>query len=298
MSDRLDRGVVLVAVLFAVAIMSVMVVAASALTRSGIAGHELEQRRLATRFALRSGLESAKALIVASPPAQRIYFDGAPVDMDLGGGIRAEVTIRDAAALPDLNRTELPVIEAVLRDGADAAQAASLSARIVEWRREASERAKAQAPAAPARPAGEPASKEDEQPDPLVFLSVDQLTGMLTPASAERLSGRFTVFSPAGLVNPLAAPEEVLLAIPGFTRGDLATVMAMRQGRAANPEGQLQPMLERLKSFIALRDPTVFVIGVRLREGPGIIAQSVAGAVVQSAEQGPQAFRTLSVSGL
>jgi hypothetical protein len=34
MSDRLDRGVVLVAVLFAVAIMSVMVVAASALTRS------------------------------------------------------------------------------------------------------------------------------------------------------------------------------------------------------------------------------------------------------------------------
>ena len=49
MSDRLDRGVVLVAVLFAVAIMSVMVVAASALTRSGIAGHELEQRRLATR---------------------------------------------------------------------------------------------------------------------------------------------------------------------------------------------------------------------------------------------------------
>jgi hypothetical protein len=99
-------------------------------------------------------------------------------------------------------------------------------------------------------------------------------------------------------VNPLAAPEEVLLAIPGFTRGDLATVMAMRQGRAANPEGQLQPMLERLKSFIALRDPTVFVIGIRLREGPGIIAQSAAGAVVQSAEQGPQAFRTLSVSGL
>ena len=121
---------------------------------------------------------------------------------------------------------------------------------------------------------------------------------MLAPASAERLSGRFTVFSPAGLVNPLAASEDVLLAIPGFTRGDLATVLAVRKGRPANPEGQLQPMLARLKPFIALQDPTVFVIGVRLQAGPGIIAQSMAGAVVQAVEQGPLPFRTLAVSGL
>ena len=298
MSERQDRGVVLVAVLFTVAIMSVMVVAASALTRSGIADHELEQRRLATRLALRSGLESAKALIVATPPAERTYFEGAPAAMDLGGGILAEVTIRDAAGLPDLNKSELPVIEAVLRDGIDAAEAAGLSARIGEWRREASERAKAQAPSAPASPASDSANRQDEQPDPLIFLSVDQLAALLAPASAERLSGRFTVFSPAGLVNPLAASEDVLLAIPGFTRGDLATVLAVRKGRPANPEGQLQPMLARLKPFIALQDPTVFVIGVRLQAGPGIIAQSMAGAVVQAVEQGPLPFRTLAVSGL
>ena len=298
MSERQDGGVVLVAVLFTVAIMSVMVVAASALTRSGIADHELEQRRLATRLALRSGLESAKALIVATPPAQRAFFEGAPAAMDLGGGILAEVTIRDAAGLPDLNKSELPVIEAVLRDGIDAAEAAGLSARIGEWRREASERAKAQAPSAPASPASDSANRQDEQPDPLIFLSVDQLAAMLPPASAERLSGRFTVFSPAGLVNPLAASEDVLLAIPGFTRGDLATVLAVRKGRPANPEGQLQPMLARLKPFIALQDPTVFVIGVRLQAGPGIIAQSMAGAVVQAVEQGPLPFRTLAVSGL
>ena len=298
MSERQDRGVVLVAVLFTVAIMSVMVVAASALTRSGIADHELEQRRLATRLALRSGLESAKALIVATPPAERAFFEGAPAEMDLGGGILAEVTIRDAAGLPDLNKSELPVIEAVLRDGIDAAEAAGLSARIGEWRREASERAKAQAPSAPASPASDSANRQDEQPDPLIFLSVDQLAAMLAPASAERLSGRFTVFSPAGLVNPLAASEDVLLAIPGFTRGDLATVLAVRKGRPANPEGQLQPMLARLKPFIALQDPTVFVIGVRLQAGPGIIAQSMAGAVVQAVEQGPLPFRTLAVSGL
>ena len=298
MSERQDRGVVLVAVLFTVAIMSVMVVAASALTRSGIADHELEQRRLATRLALRSGLESAKALIVATPPAERAFFEGAPAAMDLGGGILAEVTIRDAAGLPDLNKSELPVIEAVLRDGIDAAEAAGLSARIGEWRREASERAKAQAPSAPASPASDSANRQDEQPDPLIFLSVDQLAAMLAPASAERLSGRFTVFSPAGLVNPLAASEDVLLAIPGFTRGDLATVLAVRKGRPANPEGQLQPMLARLKPFIALQDPTVFVIGVRLQAGPGIIAQSMAGAVVQAVEQGPLPFRTLAVSGL
>ena len=297
MSERQDRGVVLVAVLFTVAIMSLMVVAASALTRSGIADHELEQRRLATRLALRSGLESAKALIAATPLDQRAYFEGAPVEMDLGGGILAEVTIRDAAGLPDLNKSELPVIEAVLRDGIDAAEAAGLSARIGEWRHEASESAKAQAPSAPASPASDSANRQDERLDPLIFLSVDQLAAMLAPASAERLSGRFTVFSPAGFVNPLAASEDVLLAIPGFTRDDLATVQAVRKSRPASPEGQLQPMLARLKPFIALQVPTVFVISVRLCAGPGIIAQSMAGAVVQAVEQGPLPFRTLAISG-
>ena len=66
-----QRGIILVAVLLAVAIMSVMVVAVTTLTRSGISAERLEERLLASRLALRSGIEVAKALIAATPPAER-----------------------------------------------------------------------------------------------------------------------------------------------------------------------------------------------------------------------------------
>jgi type II secretory pathway component PulK len=302
MSGRQDRGIVLVAVLFAVAIMSLMVVAASALTRSGIAGEGLEQRRLASHLALRSGLESAKALIVATPAAQRAYFEGAPVVMDLGNGLQAEVTIRDAAGLPDLNRTELALVDALLGAMLGTAEAAQLSARIAEWRAEAAEKAKAAGTAQPAKPMDSATSGQEEKPErppqPVIFHAVDQLKAMTEPELADRLSGRVTVFNPTGLVNPLAAPDDVLLAIPGFTRGDLAAIKSARKTRAAKPGQGLEAMLERLKAFIAVRDATVFVIGIRLNEGPGIITNSAASAVVQIAEQGPLPFRTLSVSGL
>jgi hypothetical protein len=301
-SGRGDRGIVLVAVLFAVAIMSVMVVAASALTRAGIAGHGLEQRRLATHLALRSGLESAKAMIVTTPPELRYFLDGAPLAVDLGGGLEAEVTIRDAAGLPDLNRTELPFLEALLNATLEGADATELYARISEWRSEAAEQAKTERPPQAAKPPEAAAPKQDDRveapPAPMIFLSVDQLKALAEPDSANRLAERFTVFNPTGLVNPLAAPDDVLLAIPGFTKGDLAAIAAARKTRAPRPDQSLQPILDRLKPFLALREPTVFMIGIRLKQGPEIIAQSAANAVVQFAEQGPLPFRTLSVSGL
>jgi type II secretory pathway component PulK len=302
MSGRQDRGIVLVAVLFAVAIMSLMVVAASALTRSGIASEGLEQSRLASHLALRSGLESAKALIVATPAAQRAYFEGAPLVMDLGRGFQAEVSIRDAAGLPDLNRTKLVLVDGLLGAMLGAAEAAELSARIAEWRVDAAEKAKAAGTAQPAMAADSTSNSQEEKPEqpqqPVIFHAVDQLKAMTEADAAVRLSGRFTVFNPTGLINPLAAPDDVLLAIPGFTRGDLAAIKSARKTQAAKADQGLEAMLERLKPFVAVRDATVFIIGVRLSEGPGIITNSTASAVVQIAEQGPLPFRTLSVSGL
>jgi type II secretory pathway component PulK len=302
MNPRKDRGIVLVAVLFAVAIMSVLAVAASALTRSGITAHGLEQRRLATHLALRSGLESAKALIASTPPGQRAFFDGTPVVMDLGGGLAAEVTIRDAAGLADLNRTELPVIEALLSASLDAAEAADLAARMSQWRSKAAELAQAQLREAPPQPgagAGNPQEARQERPPaPVIFQSVDQLKAMAKPGSAASIMTRFTVFNPTGLLNPLAASDDVLLAIPGFTPGDLAAVKAARKGRAARPEQGLQAMLERLKPFIAVQPPSVFLVGIRLADAPGVIGQGTAGAAVQLVEKGPLPFRTLAVSGL
>ena len=92
-----ERGIILIAVLLAVAIMAVMVVATAALTRSGISSEELEQRRLASHLALRSGVEAGKALILATPEDRRVYLDGDETAVDLGGGVSATVRLRDAA---------------------------------------------------------------------------------------------------------------------------------------------------------------------------------------------------------
>jgi len=295
-----QRGIVLVAVLLMVALMSVMVVAATSLTRAGIADQRLEQRLVATHFALRSGLEGAKAVIVSTPPDQRVFFDGSPLMLELGGGLVAEVTIRDAAGLADLNRSELPLVEAVLASALGPREAQALSARIAEWRKQAAEEAKPSDGAGQPPPQPAPAANKDEQkpPAPVVFQAEEQLLAMTENDGADMLEGHVTVFNPKGLVNPLAAPDDVLLAIPGATPRDLAAIDAARKIRAWKTDQGLQQILERQKSFLAVEEPTVFMIGIRLVEGDTVITGSKAAAVVMAVDDGPLPFRTLSVSGL
>lgn len=316
MSRQGERGVVLVAVLLAVAIMSVLVVAVTALTRSDIAGQRLEERLFATRLALRSGLETAKALIAATPPEQRAFFDGTPVELDLGQGIRAEITIRDAAGLADLNQSDIQLVSAILNGSLKPALAKSVISRIEELRKAAEDAApqvkpappqgakappqKDQAPLAPTLPGEQPAAKPAA---PVVFLSTDQLMDLLPEevagdAAAQALGESFTVVSPKGLVNPFAAPRAVLAAIPGLTPRDIATIDAARKNRAWKSDSAVRQILERLKTFVAVEEPSVFMIGVRLTDGTGIIARSRAGAAVQALKEGPLPFRTLAVSGL
>jgi hypothetical protein len=301
MRERGDRGIVLVAVLLMVAIMSVMVVAITALTRSGIAAHGLEQRRLATHLALRSGLESAKALILATPAEKRIYFDGTPITIDVGGGIAAEVTIRDAQGLIDLNRTDMALVDAMLKASLAKADAETISGRIAGWRKEAEEEMKKDAAAQPAQQPDNQqqtgAEGEKLPPAPIIFLSADQLVAMAGADDAAILGSRFTVFSPTGQLNPLAAPDDVLLTVPGVTPADLSAIAAARKSRTPDGLAGLAQLVERLKPYLTLRQPSVFVIDVRLTSGEGVIAQSSAGTVAQVVDKGPLPFQTLSVSG-
>jgi hypothetical protein len=118
--------------------MAVMVVATAALTRSGISSEELEQRRLASHLALRSGVEAGKALILATPEDRRVYLDGDDTAVDLGGGVSATVRLRDAAGFIDLNRSDPKLIEAVARfSGLGREAADGLADRITQLRKDA-----------------------------------------------------------------------------------------------------------------------------------------------------------------
>ena len=303
-----ERGIILIAVLLAVAIMAVMVVATSALTRAGIGNEELEQRRLASHLALRSGIEAAKSLILATPEDRRVYLDGDETSVDLGGGVTATVRLRDAAGFVDLNRSDPKLIEAVARfSGLGREAADGLADRITQLRKDADPQPAGTPPQkAPAPPgvntgaaSGAPAGGTPPKPPvvPIIFLSVDQMPGLLDlpPEEIGALGAGLTVFNPTGEINPLAAPEQVLQAIPGLSERDISDIAMAKKTSIGVNDNRLQQLSQRLPGMLTLRLPSVFVVDVKVDSGPGVLPGSSAQAVVRLLPQGQMPFGTLAL---
>ena len=305
-----QRGIILVAVLLAVAIMAVMVVAAAALTRAGIGSEEMEQRRLASHLALRSGIEAAKALILALPPEQRLALDGSAVPLDIGNGISVTVRLQDAAGLADLNRSDPALIEAATAfSGVPKSRTQDLGARLTKLRKDATPAdAAGQAATKPAAKGALPQGSVDnalqstvnqnaEPQLPLLFLALDQFRDYIGVTADEdgALESALTVYSPTGLINPLAAPEQVLLSVPGMTARDVADVAEAKKMHAGADDARLQQLVQRLQGLVALTAPSVFLVDVRLDAGPGLLAGSTARAVLRLNGNAPLPFGTLAL---
>jgi hypothetical protein len=304
-----ERGVILIAVLLSVAIMAVMVVAATALTRSGIGSERLDQRRMATHFALRSGLEVAKGMILAVEPEERLFFDGEPVTVDVGQGILISASIRDAASFIDLNRSDPELIEALAQlMKLDGPGVKDLASRIAKLREDAKpEKDKPAVPSPAPTPAADPASPPQANPGqpgpappppPVIFLAVEQIGELLNVDSAqgEAFTAGLTIFNPTGKINPMAAGDDVLQVIPGLTKPDLAVIAAARLSRSAKDDARLQQVLQRTKDHLSIAEPKAFVIELRLEEGPNLLPGSRSRAVVLLAD-GQLPFRTLAAGG-
>lgn len=301
-----QRGIILVAVLLAVAIMSVMVVAAAALTRSGIGTERLEQRRLASHFALRSGLEAAKALILAMPPEERLVLMGSAMPVDLGNGVLATVSLRDAAGLADLNRSDPALIEAVAAaSGLPRGRASGIAATVTRLRKEAAPSGSAQQPpqtgllpgnASTAAPASAQAAEKDEPP-PFIFQALEQFVELFAiPADdGARLAANLTLYNPTGLINPLAAPAPVLQSVPGLSARDIAAIAAARTSGAGTADAALQQLVERLPDKLSLKDPTVFMVEVRLDSATSVLAGSTLRAVLRLNGKDAPPFGTLAM---
>jgi type II secretory pathway component PulK len=300
-----ERGIILIAVLLAVAIMSVMVVAAAALTRSGVGNEQLELRRLSSHLALRSGIEAAKALILATPEKQRLALSGKSTSVDLGNGVTATVSLRDAAGYIDLNRSDPKLIEQVARFSGLGKAADGLADKITKLRKAATPgQPAAAAPTAPNQPVVQGGSKgkppvdpAKQPPVPIIFLSVDQLPRLLdiSPDDAEALGAGLTVYNPTGEINPLAAPDQVLQSIPGITDQDVSNIEMARKSGTGATDGRLQQMAQRLPGLLTLKEPRVFMIEVKLDGGPVVLPGSAARAVVRLLPEGEMPFGTLAL---
>ena len=302
-----ERGIILIVVLLAVAIMSVMVVAVTALTRAGIGNEGLEQRRLASHFALRSGIEAAKAQILATPEEKRGLLDGEETSVDLGNGVSATFTLRDAAGYVDLNRSDPKLIEAVARFSGLGKEADGLADRITKLRA-AVDPALAGAQAKPvavqkgATPgsvtAAQPAlDKTKPLPPPIIFVALDQVPAVLgiKAEDAGALGAGLTVYNPTGEINPLAAPDQVLQAIPGLSNKDMSDIAMAKKSGTGAADARLQQIMQRLPGLLTTKPPRVFMLEVKLDGGPGILPGSAVRAVVRLMPQGPLPFGTLAL---
>ena len=132
---------------------------------------------------------------------------------------------------------------------------------------------------------------------PIIFLSVEQVPSILDiPAEdAEALGVGLTVYNPTGAINPLAAPEQVLQAIPGVTEQDIADVAMARKAGTGAKDARLQQLMQRLQGVLTVAPPSVFMVTVKLDTGKDVLPGSSASAVVRLLKDGDVPFGTLAL---
>ncbi len=288
-----QRGMILVIVLWTVSMMTIVVVALGTYAQKSLSLAGVETARLRTEMTLKSGVEAAGAMILGTEAKQRIFADGSPVRVDLGGGRLVDISIRDATGLIDINRAAAPLLAGLfLRVSRSEADPAKFAELIVAWR-EANGGGE-QKPAQPGE--GEATGKQPSEPPP-AFFSVAQLYGIAgtEPAAIDKLLPYIALYSHGGRINPMAAPEAVLHSVPEMEAADMAMLLEARTRRNIdNPD--VQAILAKYENFLTLSESSVYLVMVKAVSGGGLIAGSRLQATIVLDAAGTVPFRVLAWS--
>jgi type II secretory pathway component PulK len=267
-NDR-RRGMVLVAVLWSIALLSALAMAAS-VTFRGFAGVMVVERdRLQADALLTAGLESAAGIIdmLGDTPLAEIE-----TSVTLGTGA-VRLRLNDEGGRIDIGRAPLELIASMLRSvGAPQAAADDLARRIVERRK--SGRPADTATAAPAAP----------------FSDLAQLASIagMSPDWIAALAPLATVFG-GDTVNPLTAPPGVIAALPGLDADRIDAFLKARRG-GANADALVQ-MIAPAQRYLSVKPQRVVSVDLNARLASGYA--SAARAVIVVLPQDSQPYRVL-----
>ena len=269
-------GVILVTVLWSIALLSALAMAA-AVTFRGFAGvMAVERDRVQGAALLSAGLETAAGVIDALGDAPLLHNE-AKVDLATGS-VRSRLT--DEGGRIDVGKAPAEVIAALLRSvGASQAAANDVAQRIVERRN----------PGNVARPnvvlgltnsatgtpqqMGQPSTLEVGLP----FSDLRQLqsvTGM-RPEWVAGITPLATVFG-SETINPLTAPPGVIAALPGVAKAQADAFVRARRSFSADVE-RLTRLIEPARRFLAVKPVRVASVDLmaELANGYAIGARSV-----------------------
>jgi general secretion pathway protein K len=267
------RGMVLVTVLWSIALLSALAMAASVSFRGFAGVVAIGRDRVQGEALLTAGLEVAAGIIAGA--------DGRPLnDVETSvtlttGAVRAR--LNDEGGRIDIGKAPVEVLAALLRSvGAPARQADGAAAAIVQWRQRDN--------------IGRPAAGSDNNAAKNVldhpFADVLELAKVpgVAPEWIAAMRRLTTVYG-CETINPLTAPASVIAALPGVDGGQLAAFLAARRQSPANAERIIAVLGSAQRYLAAKRQQIVAVeLTATLPDGYATAARAVVAVMPQDSQ--------------
>ena len=259
------RGVVLVSVLWTMALLSALAMAAG-VTFRGFAGIlSVEHARLQVAALQTAGLEIAAGLVesLSDRPINEISTD---IKLSTGS---VRLLISDDGGRIDVGRAPEEVLAGLFRViGAPQAQAMDVAHAIVAWRNRNTGPGSRQAPS-------DAAKQKSAGGQPFTDVRQLALVPGFPPAWLDSIAPLTTVVG-SDTVNPLTAPADVIAALPGMEPGRLAAFLEARRAFPTDAN-RLVAMLGPAQRYAkpAKRQAITVLITAALADGYAATARAV-----------------------
>lgn len=226
-----QRGLALVAVLWAVALLTVMA-ASFSLTMQRDSGLVSNAQDRAQGLALAdAGVHYAMLMLSLPDPRKRWRSDGTPYEVALPAG-RVRVRIFDEAGKLDINALQDVALIGILNKLlGNADQAMQLSDAILDWRDNDDTKRLHGAEAQDYQAGGKGYVPQNKN-----FQALEELQMVLgmTPALYTQLEPLLTIYTRQQGINPLKASPNALLALPGLDQRTVSEYLVLRRQAPAN----------------------------------------------------------------
>jgi general secretion pathway protein K len=264
-----ERGMALLVVLWIIVAAALVVSAFNATVRSGVSfvGSEVQLAR--AEALLDAGAEIAATRLIDEDESRQWAPDGRPHTIAFAGS-SIVIAVSDGNARIDLNKADPKLLMGLLRQFTTSeTKAAALRDRILLARGDA----RGTPETTQERSGGNSDGAErEEQPQNEVpsFVDVAQLRGLegMSVELYRAIAPFLTVYSSDGRINPLAAPDEVLMSIPEFSRGDVnrfrAAVRTLLETNAPPPD-----IVQRAEPYLAEKPGPAYIVTATVLQRDG-----------------------------
>lgn len=276
-------GYVTLAVLLIVGLLAAIVSSLLAVSRPALGLARIGGDKVAAEALLQGGIASAGYLLIA---AQREPAQVDDMEMRLRTGA-VHLTVADEAGRIDLNAADSTLLAGLFSAvGGTSMSGQAFAARVLDWRDEDGDVNEDGAEAD-----NYAAAEIGYVPPNLPFHSVEELRFLLdlSERDFERLAPHLTVFSGRAKIDPLAASETVLRAIPGSRPNDLKQILRAKTG--GRDRSQLIAAMPALADYFLDQASGVYRVGVEVKLTNGF--SDAVEAVIIAPQQGDTDYRVV-----